>query len=96
MFFGKLWLRIKGELLAARDTISAKNDTLKNSEELLDVAKQRLQAFLTDSPIQEDGRTAVHDPATAPDQQVTGEPKTGREGQTHEQEQRASNPRTLG
>jgi hypothetical protein len=96
MFFGKLWLRIKGELLVARDNISADADTLRKPDELLKEAKNSLKAFLTDSTIQDRSRTEAPDPATQQDPEVTGEPKTGRNGQTSEPEPCASNPRKLG
>ena len=96
MFFGKLWLRIKGELLLARDTISVEPDTLKKPDELLKEAKKRLQGFLTDSTIQEESRKTALDPATERDPEVGGESKIERDGETSEHEPRASNTRTLG
>jgi hypothetical protein len=96
MLFGKLWLRIKGELLLARNRISAENDTLKKPEELFNESKKRLKEYLPDSAIQGGSRPTVHDPATDAGPEVTEEPKTASEDQTSAHDPQASNPRTLG
>jgi hypothetical protein len=96
MFLGKLWVRIKGELLSARDKVSEESDLLKKPDELVEAVEDRLRTFLSDSETQEGIDTRTHDFGANQEPADKAQSKNKGETNTIEPEPPGSNPRTLG
>ncbi len=96
MFLGKLWVRIKGELLSVRDKVSAESSLPRKPDELLKAVENRVRTFLSDSGTQETAETKTHDLPADQEPADTTQSKNQKQIDTHEPEPRGPNPRTLG
>ncbi len=96
MFFGKLWVRIKGELLSVRDKVSPESDLPEKPDELLEAAENRVRTLLRDSGTQETAATKTHDFRADQEPADTTQSRNQKQIDTYEPEPRGPNPRTLG